>query len=131
PERPYDPPVALLVAAPYGVSVGVEYVPRQRDGRRQHRVDVGRAEDRGRHGGEREQPMLQFAHLGVEALPRGDVAGDLRRADDRAVRVADGRHRQRHIDERAVLAPADRLEMIDAFATPDALEDEILFAEAI
>ena len=60
-----------------------------------------------------------------------DVPGDLRRADDRARGVADRRDGQRDRDERAVLAPANGVEVVDALAAPDVRQDHVLFAKAI
>src|SRR6202051_3746032 len=56
-------------------------------------------------------------------LARGDVAGDLRGADDSTVRVLDRRDAQRNRKPAAVLALTDRLIVIEALAAPDALED--------
>jgi hypothetical protein len=53
----------------------------------------------------------------------GDVAGDLRGADDPPLAVPERRYRERDLDQRAVLAAADGLVVLDALAAPDALED--------
>src|SRR5580704_17676125 len=54
-------------------------------------------------------------------LARGDVAGDLRGADDGTVRVLDRRDAERNRNPAAVLALPDRLIVIEAVAAPDAL----------
>ena len=45
-------------------------------------------------------------------------------SQDAAVRVPDGRHRERDVYERPVLAQAHRLVVLDALAGPDARQDE-------
>src|SRR5580700_3421734 len=56
-------------------------------------------------------------------LARGDVAGDLRGADDGTVRVLDRRDAERNRNPAAVLALPDRLIVIEAVAAPDAREN--------
>jgi hypothetical protein len=60
---------------------------------------------------------------GFAAFTRGDVAGDLRRADDDAAGVFDRRNAQRHVDAAAVLALPDGLVVVETFAAPDAGKD--------
>ena len=50
----------------------------------------------------------------------GDVAGDFRGADDAAFRVPYRGNGQRYVDEAAVLATPNGLEMIDRLSAPDA-----------
>ena len=95
-------------------------VARQIDRRGQHRVDIRRSENRRRCDGEPHQPTLQVLQLRFDPLPIRNVPGDLRRPDDRAVRVADRRDGQRHVHRRAVLAPAHGVEVLDALAAADA-----------
>ena len=45
--------------------------------------------------------------------------------------VLDGRHRDRHVDEPAVLGAADGLEMVDTLAAPDAREHAVLLLAPI
>jgi hypothetical protein len=73
------------------------------------------------HGGE----PLHHA-IGVDAI--ADVARDLRRANDVAVVVVNGRHRQRNRNRRAVLSLTDGFVMPDRFALADLADHEILFA---
>src|ERR1700684_1389167 len=54
---------------------------------------------------------------------RGDVAGDLRSADDGAVGVLDRRDAERDRNPAAVLALPDRLVVVEAVAAADARED--------
>src|ERR1043166_357801 len=73
----------------------------------------------------------QALALGLGALAVGDVARDLRRADDRAARPADGRDGERDVYEAAVLAHALRLVVLDALAGPQAREDGWLFVRVV
>src|SRR5579862_5169858 len=73
-----------------------------------------------------EQIDLLFA-----ALLLGDVARDLRSADDAAGIVDDRRHSQRNCDHAAVLAPAYSLEVLDALAAADTAQDARLFVEQV
>ena len=70
-------------------------------------------------------PKLVEAQLALPLgpSPLGDVAGDLGGAGEPPPGVTDRRDGERDLDQRAVLAPADRLEVVDPLATPDALED--------
>jgi len=67
--------------------------------------------------------LKQPLALLLGALAVGDVARDLRRADDLAARPADGRDRERDVDARPVLADADGLVVLDALAADEARED--------
>ena len=71
-----------------------------------------------------------FPHL-RDALPRRDVARDLRDADDRAGAIADRRDRHPHVDQRAVLAPSDGLERLDAPARADVRDRARLLVLAV
>src|ERR1043166_2601645 len=73
----------------------------------------------------------QALALGPGALVVGDVARDLRRADDRAARPADGRDGERDVYEAAVLAHALRLVVLDALAGPQARADGWLFVRVV
>ena len=72
----------------------------------------------------------QFALL-LQATPFGDVARDLGRADDSAVLVTDRRYGQRKIDERAILAPPDGFEMLDAASGPNLRQDARLLVQTV
>ena len=65
------------------------------------------------------------------ALAVGDVAGDLRSADDPAVAIPDGRDRQGYVDQAAVLVLTYGLVVLDALAGADALQDSRLFIAMI
>ena len=70
-------------------------------------------------GGEQPLPL----RLGPLAV--GDVAGDLRGPDDRAVGVADRRDGERDVDDAPVLGDALGLEVLDPLAPADALQDAV------
>src|SRR3546814_2911967 len=70
-----------------------------------------------------QQQLLLLLRLGVF----GDVAGDLRGADDRPVGRPDWRDRQRDRDQAAVLALAQGLEVVHALALANLGEDHGLF----
>ena len=73
-------------------------------------------------------PLLGLAvqrRLGSLAL--GDVAGDLRGADDVACGGADRRDGERHVDALAVLVHTHRLEILDPFAAADLPENPVGF----
>ena len=61
----------------------------------------------------------------------GDVPGDFRRADDGTGGVADRRHGERYVDERAVLSLADGVEVFDTLAAPDARQHHVFFAQTL
>ena len=84
--------------------------------RRQHVLDAVL-------GFAREQGNLRFV-----AFALADVAGDLGGADDRALRILDGRDGQRNIDQAAIFALAHGLVVLDALARADALDDGVFFA---
>src|SRR4051794_22367365 len=65
--------------------------------------------------------MVAFGAL--QALCFGDVPRDFRGADDRAVRIADGRDAERDVDPRSVFSEPDSLEMIDAQALREPRHD--------
>src|SRR3546814_11941329 len=73
------------------------------------------------------QQNLLLLHL----VTVGDVAGDLRRADDGAVRRPDRRHRQRDVDQAAVLALAHRVVVVDGIAAADAGAAYVFFVVAV
>ena len=88
--------------------------------------------DRCRNGGEQVlQPALALAQLGLELLAIRNVARDLRSTDDPSRFVEHGRDRKRDVDETAVLAPADGLEVIDPLAAPDARKNLGLLAQPV
>ena len=68
--------------------------------------------------------LVQALELRLGMLAFGDVARDLGGADHLAGGVLDGRDRQGDRDQIAVLRDADGLEMLDAFAPPDAVQDQ-------
>src|SRR5580700_3857531 len=81
--------------------------------------------------------FAELAQLNFDAVAlmfglfaRGDVAGDLRGADDDAVRVLDRRHAQRNGKLAAVLALADGLVMVETLAATNAGENlRLLFLQ--
>src|SRR3546814_8960163 len=60
-----------------------------------------------------------------------DVARDLGRADDLSLLIANRRDRQRHIDQRPILAPAERLEMLRTTSFADPADDHVLFMQPV
>ena len=64
-------------------------------------------------------------------LALGDVAGDLRGADDLAVVTPERRDRQGNRNQASILAPANRFVMFDALATLDALDHLALLVPPI
>ena len=62
---------------------------------------------------------------------RGDVADDLRGADDGSRCIPDGRDRQGDIEPPAILRDANSLEMIDALAAPQLCENLVFFRLAL
>ena len=63
----------------------------------------------------------------VDPFALRDFAGDLRDADDLAVRIADGRDRQRDVNPPAVLGASYRFKMLDPLAATDPLQDRRFF----
>jgi hypothetical protein len=61
----------------------------------------------------------------------GDVANDLRRRNNGARGIMNGRNRQRHVYSASVLGKPHGLKVIDAFATPNTSEDIVLFGQAL
>ena len=74
------------------------------------------------------QERLAF-RLNSPAL--GDVARDLRGADDVPRGTLDGRDGQRDVDPPTILCPPHRLEMVDDFAPADAGEHAVLLRAAV
>ena len=76
-----------------------------------------------------EQVLLAtgFAQRFVGAFALGDVAGDLGRADQTAVAAPDGRDGQRHVHQASRLGAPHRLEVLDALASAQALQQPALF----
>ena len=72
-------------------------------------------------------PSRSAATLGL--LPLADVPRDLRCANHLARCVANGRHRERDVDEPPVLGLANRFEMLDGKPGANPAEDEILFRQ--
>ena len=68
-----------------------------------------------------------FAGRRQETRPLGDVAGDLRGADDLASLVSDRRDRERDRHSRAVLALSNRLVVVDLLAGANLGEDHVFF----
>src|SRR3546814_10129815 len=77
--------------------------------------------------------MIHLAHQQGLAFLRfdafTDVARDLGRADDLSLLIANRRDRQRHIDQRPILAPAERLEMLRTTSFADPADDHVLRSE--
>src|SRR6516225_4178157 len=65
------------------------------------------------------------------ALALGDIAGDLRGADDTPIGAVDGRYRERNVEQAAVLTPANGFEVIDALAAPQPRQNRCLLLGAI
>ena len=136
--RPDFPETLDRIQPPDGVAIRLDQRLGKSDDGRQDILHPRRLEQRARARDERDQPLLQLVLpplrrrerlLGTPALAY--VAGDLRRADDRAVRRADRRDRERDRDQRAVLVLSNRLEMIDGLATANPGQDFRFLAEAV
>ena len=67
----------------------------------------------------------------LASLLFGDVPGDLRCADDLAVGISDRGNGQGHVNQAAVFALPDSLEMVDALTTPDTRQNDALFVMAV
>ena len=80
-------------------------------------------------GGGRFREQLPLALLGLALA--GDVADDLRRADDRAGLVLDRRDRERHEDAPAVGRQALGLEVLDPSSGLQAGDDVVFFGDAV
>ncbi len=74
---------------------------------------------------------LQAGPLGCGALGLGDVPHDGRRTDHPRIDVHDRRDRDRSLEGRAVAACANRLEVLDSLATPDARQELGLLTVAV
>jgi hypothetical protein len=61
----------------------------------------------------------------------GDVTRYLRRADDLSFRISDRRDRDRYVDQRAVLALAHGLEVIDRQPLADSRQDVVFLRLAV
>src|SRR5581483_6423493 len=72
-----------------------------------------------------------IAQFGFRTFALGDIAGDFRSTNDAAEAVTHGRHRQRNIEQRAVLAPADGLIVMNPLTRADPGENPRLLVEAI
>ena len=116
------PPAGGEVDAPQRVRVRRQQVARGSDRGRLYVLDRRRVQNRrgGRH--QRQQPALEIGDSRLRALPLGDVARDLRRANHPSVLVANRRDGERDVEQRAVLALPHGLEVIDALVTPDSRE---------
>src|SRR5579863_4605197 len=72
--------------------------------------------------------MIEFAREQFLARLRlftlGDVAGDLRGADDSALRILDRRDAERNVHSASVFTHADRLVILDAFAAANPAEND-------
>ena len=77
--------------------------------------------------GELFKVLVRAAQVVLRPLAFRDVARDLGNADDLALLITERRDGQRNIQQAAVLAQADRLEMVDALAALQAREDLPLF----
>src|SRR5579884_1918865 len=67
----------------------------------------------------------------LNPLPLRYVAGNLGRADDRAVLIPYRRNRQRDVEQPAILAPADGLEVVYPLATAELSQNGRLLMHAI
>ncbi len=65
--------------------------------------------------------------FGLGLLALSDVAGDLRRADDRAVRIPERRNGEGYVQQTPILGPAHGLEVVHMLALPQALQNHALF----
>ncbi|GEM_PF-4971081 len=66
-----------------------------------------------------------------DPLSFGNVAGDLGRSNDLAVALPDRRDCQGYVDEGAVLATANRLEMLDPLSSFDPSDNRRLFVQPV
>ena len=83
-------------------------------------------------GAERQpQPLLLFAQGFFGALALGDVADDLRGADDLARSVHERGNRQGYIEPAAILRHARSLIMVDQFAPPEPRQYFALFVDQV
>ena len=73
----------------------------------------------------------QRVQLGVEALALGDVARDLRGADDAALRIANRRDRKRDVDQPAILRAAHGLEVVHRLAIAHLGEHHVFLGAAL
>src|SRR5205807_80213 len=73
----------------------------------------------------------QRVQLGVEALALGDVARDLRGADDAALRIANRRDRERDVDQPAILRAAHGLEVVHRLAAAHLGEHHVFLGAAL
>ena len=90
-------------------------------------VQIAHADEVGAVLDQRDEPLA----LGLGALAVGDVAHDLRRPDDAAVVVFDGRDRERDQDALAVRPHALGLEVLDPLPGFQAGDDVIFLGDAI
>src|SRR5215472_3561980 len=74
-----------------------------------------------------EEKLLLFPR----SFCKGNVPRNFRGSDDPAVAAEDRRHRQRNINQRTILAFADRFIMADALAAPQPLQNGRLLVYAI
>lgn len=70
-----------------------------------------------------------MSFLGV--LGRGNVSRDLGGTKNLARRILHRRHRQRDMDETAILAPSHRVEMLDLLAGAQLPDDRFFFVKPI
>ncbi|HTB50073.1 MAG TPA: hypothetical protein VK701_03780, partial [Solirubrobacteraceae bacterium] len=77
------------------------------------------------------QVLLEITQCRLGALLLGDVAGDLRGADDPSRGVADRRDRHRDVDLAPVLASPHRLEVVNPLAPPNTVQNHVLFVQSL
>ena len=65
----------------------------------------------------------KFVLTAVFLFTGSDVAGNLGRADDFSLGIANGRNGERHVEPRAVLANPHRFEVVDVLALLDLVHD--------
>ena len=83
------------------------------------------------HLTERRVEARQPRDLALARLHRGHVARDLRRADDLAARVSDGRRGDGDVDEPAVLVASDRLQLDHPLAASKSHEEARLLVDPV
>src|SRR5205823_5910242 len=75
--------------------------------------------------------LVEVSKCRLGALSLGDVAGDLRGADDAPRGVADGGYGHRNVDVAPVLASPHRLEMVNPLAPPKPGQNLVLFVQSV
>ena len=122
--------MALLV---HNQHVAVVTQPRQRQmhGAIERFLVVERRSEQRADLGQEREAIARGHRFGERAAAVGNVASDLRCADDPARRILDRRHRDRHVDSRSVLAHATGFEVLHWFAGHHARERAFFFGSTV